>query len=127
MDCKEKAVITINHIDYGHTYNVIPRTAVMEGTFRAFDMEIIERLRKRIAEIVHGIAEAHRLEVDTTDPITYMKYPPVINHKKEADHVERVAKEVFGKDNFTTAGTPVFASEDFSEYLLEKPGAFLFI
>jgi hippurate hydrolase len=49
-------------------------------------------------------------------------YPSVINHATEADHVRRVAINYFG--GVSDEGLPVTASEDFSFFLQEKPGAF---
>ena len=54
-------------------------------------------------------------------------YPPVINHETEAAHVERVAKAALGEENFSQEGLPIFASEDFSEFIIERPGAFFFL
>ena len=41
--------------------------------------------------------------------------------------MERVAKATFGDENFTQEGLPIFASEDFSEFIQELPGAFFFL
>lgn len=48
----------------------------------------------------------------------------VFNHEKEALIVEKVAKKFFGEDKAGKFRLPVKASEDFSFYLKEKPGAF---
>ena len=89
-------------------------------------MKIIEFLAKRVDEIVTGIAKAYRLEAKGGVLMDSM-YRPVINHEIEAAHVERIAKATFGEENFTQEGLPIFASEDFSEYILDKPGAFFFL
>ena len=90
-------------------------------------MKVIEFLGKRIREIVNEVAKAYRLEVvEGGVPEEYM-YPPVINHETEAAHVERIAKATFGKENFSEEGLPCFATEDFSEFILERPGAFFFL
>jgi hippurate hydrolase len=53
-----------------------------------------------------------------------MKYPAVINPKKETDHVIRLAKKWFGEVNFSQDECPLMAGEDFSYFLQEKPGCF---
>ena len=65
--------------------------------------------------------------MDTTEPVVSITYPAVLNHKAQAEHVARVAEKTFGKDRVTAEGLPWFASEDFSEFILEKPGAFFFL
>jgi hippurate hydrolase len=46
----------------------------------------------------------------------------VDNHEREAEHVCRVADKHFG--GASDEDLPVTASEDFSYFLMEKPGAF---
>lgn len=89
---------------------MIPREAVMEGTIRVFNLKILDFLTKRINEIVYSFAKAYRVQVDDKIPLVKMKYPPVINHTKEAAHIERLAKATFGEENFTDDGLPCFAS-----------------
>ena len=50
--------------------------------------------------------------------------PAIVNHKAEASHVERLARKWFGDDHFSTDDLPLSASEDFSYFVLEKPGCF---
>ena len=51
-------------------------------------------------------------------------YPAVVNHETESQHVERLAKKLFGSAHFSQEDLPLCASEDFSYFLHEKPGAF---
>ena len=51
-------------------------------------------------------------------------YPAVTNHPTETQHVARLAKQWFGPQHFSTDDLPITASEDFSYFLLEKPGCF---
>jgi len=50
-----------------------------------------------------------------------------VNHEKEAGHVERVAKASLGEAWFSTEGVPMLASEDFSHFIMETPGAYFFL
>jgi hippurate hydrolase len=49
-------------------------------------------------------------------------YPATVNHKTEVAHIRRVADNGFG--GASEEDLPVTASEDFSFFLNEKPGAF---
>src|SRR5260370_1257799 len=52
------AIITIGELKAGTTFNIIPETAVMRGTVRAFSSTHREYLMRRIQEISSGIAQA---------------------------------------------------------------------
>ena len=49
-------------------------------------------------------------------------YPPTINHPAETEFARRVMTEMVGADNVIEF-EPTMGAEDFSYYLLEKPGA----
>jgi len=54
----EAGVITIGHINGGHTFNVIPENVRMLGTARWFAPEVGDLLERRFKETVTGIATA---------------------------------------------------------------------
>lgn len=93
----------------------------MTGTIRSYDEKVLERMKQRIREIATNTAEAHMCEanVEITDT-----YPAVINHAEPTQHVIRLAKKYFGEEHFSQEELPLSASEDFSYFLLEKPGCF---
>ena len=78
IDNKENIVFTITHIKSGHTYNVFPDTAYMEGSIRAYSDKTLEIMKTRITEIAENTAKAHncKAEVEIID-----QYPAVTNHK----------------------------------------------
>lgn len=97
----------------------MPGEAFMQGTVRTYGKETKSKVLEKITQITESTAKAH----DCTAEIEYIHmYPSVINHTTEADHVRRVAINHFG--GVSDEGLPVTASEDFSFFLQEKPGAF---
>lgn len=56
----DETALTIGKFQAGMAANVIPQTAVLEGTLRAFDMEVRTRLIGRIHEVVEHVAAAYR-------------------------------------------------------------------
>ena len=86
----------------------------MQGTIRSFDQETLEVMKKRIRTIAENVAAAYEC---TADVSLEDSYPPVINHKKETDHVIRLALKHFGEKNFSQEDLPLSASEDFSYFL----------
>jgi len=122
-DPNETKVISIGSIEAGKTYNIIPDTVSMKGTVRAFSLETVNYIEKRIREITDGIC--HTFHAKGT--VNYIKgTPPLINHEEESRRVERAVHKAFGHDVFEEI-KPIMGAEDFSNYLLHKPGAFAFV
>ena len=56
----------------------------------------------------------------------HRNYPPTVNHAAEAAFVAGVMRDTVGAEN-TLAFEPSMTAEDFSYFLLEKPGAYFVI
>ena len=57
---KQPAVITVGRFTGGDAPNIIPSSAILEGTIRTFDRELSACLLRRIGELAQGIAAAYR-------------------------------------------------------------------
>lgn len=55
----ESAVISVTRLNSGTAWNVIPETAVLDGTVRTFDEKVRNRVVERFGEIVNGVAAAY--------------------------------------------------------------------
>ena len=77
IDSRRNIVFSICHISSGHTYNVVPDTASMEGTVRSYDKESLGKMKTRIQTICDNIAESQECTVELK---MEDMYPPVINH-----------------------------------------------
>ena len=64
MPADQEATLTIGQLSAGSAFNVIPETAVMQGTLRVFDNELRVQLIRRIGEVVENIAAAYRTKVE---------------------------------------------------------------
>jgi hippurate hydrolase len=63
--------------------------------------------------------------MDCTVEVNVMdKYPAVINHETETNHIIRLAKACIGTEHFSQQDLPLSAGEDFSFFLQAKPGCF---
>jgi len=118
---KETAVVSVTQIHAGNAYNVIPQTARLSGTVRAFSrdvMALVERSMKRIAK---GVAESFgaRAEVDFR-----FIFAPLVNNASEAEFAARICAEVVGANNVERDPPPNMASEDFSFMLEKVPGCY---
>ena len=114
-------VFTITQLQSGHTYNVFPDSAFMQGTIRSYDRPTLEVMKRRIREISKNVAEG--LECEAEVEIIDM-YPAVINHAEQTQHVIRLAKKYIGEEHFSQEELPLCAGEDFSYFLQEAPGCF---
>jgi len=79
MDSKTNIVFTICHFEGGHTYNVFPDYAIMEGTIRSYDKQSLARMKERIHTICTNTAASYecKAEVNIKD-----LYPATVNHKE---------------------------------------------
>ena len=120
----DSGVISITQMHAGDAYNVIPETAVLRGTVRAFRKEVMATIKEKIERIASGIA--HSLGGEAKADVRIV-FPPLVNNPDEAKWIGDVAASIVGEDNVNREGGYVMASEDFS-YMLEKvPGAFILI
>jgi len=120
----DSGVISITQMHAGDAYNVIPETAVLRGTVRAFRKEVMATIKEKIERIASGIAHTFGGEAKADVRIVF---PPLVNNPDEAKWIGDVAASIVGEENINREGAYVMASEDFS-YMLEKvPGAFILI
>ena len=120
----ETAVVSVTQIHAGDAYNVIPATARLAGTARAFSMEVMELVAERIRELAHGIASAHGADARVDFRPTY---EPVVNDAACTRLAAEVCEELVGGGNVRRRLRVGTGSEDFSYMLNEVPGCYLFL
>ena len=123
LDPLELAVVSIGSVHTGNAFNIIPDTAVIEGTVRSFKQSVREIIFKRIEEISNGICLASQANC-TLDSL--FGHPAVINHPKYAKEIEAVVNQCQSAIKPEII-SPVMCAEDFSYYLNKVPGTFFFI
>jgi hippurate hydrolase len=118
----DTAVVSVTQIHAGDAYNVIPQSAVIRGTVRAFSDEtlaLIERNMRRLAESVAAGFGA-------TATLDFRKiFLPLVNDASATDFIADAAAELVGEQNVNRQAGPVMASEDFSFMLAQVPGAYI--
>jgi hippurate hydrolase len=119
----DAGVISVTMIHTGEATNVVPDTCVMEGTVRTFTLPVLDLIEQRMKEVAHHTATAFGA---TCDFEFVRNYPPTINHPAETEFARRVMADVVGPDNVLEF-EPTMGAEDFSYFLLEKPGAYFLI
>lgn len=123
IDPNETAVVGITAINGGNTNNVIPDEVKLKGICRTYNNELRKELFKRIETVSKNIAESMKGSVKINH---ILEYPAVVNSKKETEDIKEISKKIVGEDNIVT-NYRTMCSEDFSFFLQEKPGAFIFV
>lgn len=113
------SLVSVTHVSAGNTWNVIPQTALLEGTVRTLDPDDRLRVEKQFRQIVSGVAAAYgaTIDVDWTHGS-----PAVINDPALCALGRRVAEQ---HGLITDRQEDTLGGEDFSQYLLHKPGLFV--
>ncbi|KPU27757.1 amidohydrolase [Caloranaerobacter sp. TR13] len=114
----EGCVLTIGKIEGGKARNIIADNVRLEGTIRAFNTEVYNKIKKRMVEINFGLEKM--FNVNICMEIRDM-YPPVVNDYK----LFEIIKDLF-KDEIKII-KPMMISEDFSYYQREIPGLFFML
>jgi amidohydrolase len=121
---EERAVVSVTTIHGGEVFNVIPDKVTLQGTIRALSEEVYELIAERIEGLATSIAEAFGGRAAVA--IERM-YPVVVNSPSETEEVRAVGAALFGEDQVSSEQLPMLGAEDFSYYLLERPGCFFFL
>lgn len=125
IDPWDPAVVTVARIEGGFAPNVIPETAIMEGTFRALSDGVRDHLCQAVPRVAKAVAEAHRAHIDYE--IMAEPYPFLFNDPDMSRFAARVVSEVAGADNLVEPKYATMGAEDFAFYLREVPGAYLWL
>jgi amidohydrolase len=119
VDPQAAAVLTIGKVEAGVAHNVIPDSAVIAGTARAYDRQTMRLLGRRIDEITRGTAETLRAKASVSFGD---EYPPVVCDPAAVQAAGVGLRAVLGEEAVLEAPVSM-GSEDFGYVLQEVPGA----
>jgi hippurate hydrolase len=118
----ETAVVSVTQIHAGDAYNVIPQSARLSGTARAFSNEVMDMIGRNLARIAEGVAAGFGARTRTD---FRMIFAPLINDPREAEFAAGICTEIVGAGSVRRDPALVMASEDFSFMLAEVPGCYI--
>jgi len=122
---QEAAVVSVTSIDARSADTVIPDTARLSGSIRIAHDGLREKVQSLIASIADDTARAYGV---TATPTFLPRYGATINHTDAAADYRVALAEEFGPAWHSDATpVPIMASEDFSYYLNEIPGAYALV
>jgi amidohydrolase len=120
---KAGAVITIGSMHAGVRRNIIPETAMLEGTIRAFDDGMQKKIHEKIKVTAEKIAESAGAIADVN---ILVMYPATVNDEVLTNRMVPSLVKAAGQQNVVVT-QPVTMAEDFSFYQREVPGFFFFL
>jgi amidohydrolase len=119
----EPAVVTVGSLTSGTTYNVIPDTATITGSVRAYNESVRAFIQERVGDIARGITSAMR----ATAMVDYrVLYPILSNDLEKAALVRETLIDLLGAETVLPRD-PIMAAEDFAFVLQRVPGALMFL
>lgn len=119
------AVLSVTSIDARSGETVIPDTARLGGSIRLSDSRLRGQLEAAISRISEDTARAYGVSATVQHQ---PRYEATVNHPGPAARYRAVLAEEFGADwACPDLALPIMASEDFSYYLNEIPGAFALV
>ncbi len=119
----DPGVISVTMIHAGEATNVVPDSVEIQGTVRTLTTELIDLIEERMRTVAQHTCAAYNA---TCSFEFHRNYPPTINHDAETQFARKAIGQVIGDANVVEM-QQTMGAEDFSYYLLEKPGSFFFI
>ena len=119
----DAGVISVTMVRAGEATNVVPDSCELQGTVRTFTVELLDLIEQRMRRIAAATCEAFEASCEFT---FHRNYPPTINHARETQFVRDLLGTLVGAPNVRDF-EPTMGAEDFSYFLLEKPGCYFVI
>jgi len=123
----DPAVLSITQIHAGNTWNAIPDSVLLRGTYRCFNSDVQQLIEEKLMQIVDSIAQGFSVTAQLIINPENAGYPVTSNTAAETAIAIEVAQALVGVDNVDLNPQPSMGSEDFSFMLQEKPGCYVWL
>jgi hippurate hydrolase len=126
VDPLEPAVVSACALEAGSfaALNVIPDTARVAGTARAYSAEVRDQLETEIGTLAQGIAAAFGV---TAEYRFIRRIPPVVNDPDATARARKAAIAALGEHRVRTRFPPSTAGDDFADFSARVPGAYVWL
>jgi amidohydrolase len=123
LSAMERALVGIGSLHAGTASNIIPETAVLEGTIRTFSKQTRSLLQQKLRETSEQVAAVYG---GTAEVELIQLHGPVINDPEATQEVLSVARELFGEKQVIVSPTPIMgmAADDFALFLDQHKGVY---
>ncbi len=123
----DPAVVSITQIHAGNTWNALPESVLLRGTFRCFNADIQKTIADKISQIVKGMCEGFNVSAEINFNPENPGYPVTFNTATETELALQAAIAVAGESGVDRNPVASMGSEDFAFMLQEKPGCYIWI
>jgi len=122
---QQTAVVSVTSINASSGPTTIPENALIGGSIRVPNESIRNKVNALITEISHQVAASYGVACSVEiEP----RYQATVNHVHQAEKMRNAWIQQWGPDALNHGiNLPIMASEDFSYYLNEIPGAFALV
>jgi len=127
IDPNQPAVVSITLVHAGNTWNAIPESVLLRGTFRCFDSRVQTLIAAKIRQLVDAICLGFAVTATVTLNPENAGYPVTFNTDNETALALTAATAIVGADHINTQPTPSMGSEDFAFMLQQKAGCYIWI
>lgn len=114
-------VLAFGHIEGGYTYNVIPDSLMIRGTFRFLHEETKMEVNQLIQNLVDEFEKKTGVSINHEIPHAS---PAIINDERLTEILRISAIDRIGEENIIELDSPSMGGEDFSFYLTHCPGVY---
>ena len=118
----DTAVLSVTRILGGDAYNVIPQSATISGTARAFRREVMAQMEEGMKRIATGVAAAFGATAEVDFRVIFA---PLVNDAAQTQAIADAAAALVGEAGVDRAKPPGMGSEDFSFMMEKVPGAYI--
>ncbi|MGZ5056569.1 MAG: M20 aminoacylase family protein, partial [Methylobacter sp.] len=123
----DPAVVSITQIHAGNTWNALPESVLLRGTFRCFSSAVQKTIANKITQLANavckGLGGSAEIKFNPENP----GYPVTFNAEAETELAIQAAMAIAGADGVDQKPEPCMGSEDFAFMLQEKPGCYVWI
>ena len=125
MKERHRAVVTVATIHAGEALNIIPERLKLAGTTRflqrGLGAEIQAAMERTIAAACAGTGVTWQLDY------RQVYSEPVVNAPAAVAQARRLVQQAYGPAGWRDAAEPTMGAEDFAYYLVDRPGAMLWL
>lgn len=123
MNPQDPGVLTVGIVNGGQRYNIIPETVELQGTVRAYDIDVQDMIEKRMHEILKGVTAMYGGGYE----MTYKRHTPAtVNHFGLTDWAREQLQPALGEENVQYF-PPVMGAEDFAYFANKVPGFYYWL
>ncbi|MCS6986078.1 MAG: M20 family metallopeptidase [Sphingomonadaceae bacterium] len=119
----DPAVVTITRVTAGTTHNVIPETAVLEGTIRTLSARRRAAVQAGLRRVAEGVAAAHGASAEVR---IEEGFPVTVCDPRAVAFAKATVEELFA-GAWRDLDAPIMGAEDFAYVLERVPGAMFFL